>query len=325
MTPWELIWTGRSQELAALEDLDPSDWVGATQADVRRYLLQSTSLRQAVAVGAAVFEACVVMMAKDEADIIGINLRWLYRLGLRRFVVLDNKSSDETGNVLRLMREALTDCELVIVDDPTIRYTQSDKTTGLMRLAECFWPDVRWIFPIDADEVLCVQDGLAELRKVPDEVDAIVLQKVNHYLGELPASHADGEVELDRMQLRTHLGSQPPKIALRRDQAAIIVQGNHDIKAKTERRVIYAPGLSFGFYYREFQFRSFEQFKKKIVNGGRALLAAERETGRSFGGDHWKSWFMAYEERGDDGLYAVFQSVAIRTPADLVRDPLTLS
>jgi hypothetical protein len=325
MTPWDLIWTGRSLELAGLEDLGSTDWVGATQADIQQYIEQNTLLRQMTAAGPPIPEACVVMMVKDEAYLIAINLRWLHRLGIRKFVILDNKSTDGTSTILRMMRDTLTDCELIIVDDATVRYTQSEKTTGLMRLAESFWPDVKWTFPIDADEILCCQDGLAKLREVSQETQVIVLQKVNHYLAEGSGRPVFGEAKLDTMPCRTHLGGQPPKIALRPSSEATIVQGNHDVKFKDARRVAYAPGLQFGLYYREFQFRSFEQFKRKIINGGRALVAAERHTGRSSGGDHWKAWFGTYEKQGDEGLLAVFRSIAIRSVTDLTLDPLMLS
>jgi hypothetical protein len=325
MTPWELIWTGRSQELAYLDDLDPGGWIGATQADVKRYLLQDKNLRQSSVGGRAMPDACVVMMIKDEADIIGLNLRHLYRLGLRRFVILDNNSTDGTSIILHALRDELSDSELVIVDDATIRYTQSEKTTGLMRLAQSFWPDVNWILPIDADEILCAQDGLRTLQDVPRETDVVVLQKVNHYLAndlQHPAGYPENA--LTRMPRRTHLGSQPPKIALRPSEEATIMQGNHEIRLKSNRRLTYGAGLSFGLYYREFQFRNFEQFKRKIINGGRALLAVERETGRSPGGDHWKAWFEIYEKQGDDGLRAVFRSISIRSEHESVFDPLVI-
>jgi hypothetical protein len=194
-----------------------------------------------------------------------------------------------------------------------------------MQLGKSFWPDVTWIFPIDADEILCAQDGLAKLRDVPQETEVLVLQKVNHYLAKAPTHQAYGEAALDSMPHRTHLGSQPPKIALRPSTEASIVQGNHDVKLRSSRRVAYGPGLSFGLYYREFQFRSFDQFKRKIINGGRALLAAERETGRSSGGDHWKAWFAVYEKQGDEGLRAVFQSIAVRSGDGSIFDPVILS
>ncbi|GAB0113809.1 glycosyltransferase family 2 protein [Acidisoma sp. C75] len=321
MDPSALIWSGRALDLVEHENLDPASWEGATQADMRHYVSAGMALRQSLK-SFVVISACVVMMVKNEADIVGLNLRHLYHLGFRRFLILDNGSSDETQAELRRCREAFHDGELIIVDDSTVRYTQSEKTTGLMWMATSFWPDLQWIFPIDADEFLCAETSLEGLSQLPADIDAIVLQKVNHYFTEFSLTLDIGN-PLSRMPMRTHLGKMPPKVAVRASTEFVIWQGNHDIISRPGNPLRYKSGLDLGLYYREFQFRSYAQFKSKVVNGARALQAAERERGKSVGGDHWKGWNAELERGGDAGLISIFNHMAIKPTDELSFDPLT--
>lgn len=321
---WSFIWTGQPEALGALATLPPDSWVGAAQADIRLYQERGQTLRIDPSTGPAVDEACVIMMVKDEGDVIGANIDTLHRLGIRRFLILDNASSDQTGAILRAKRTDYPESEIILVDDPTLRYTQSEKTTGLMRMALGFWPAVQWVFPIDADEFLCCEGGLARLAEVPATADVILIQKVNHFLAGVVRSEEQERHFSRAMPWRTHLGRQPPKVALRPDARLSIAPGNHAVLTEDAASLRHVPGLHFGFYYREFQFRSFGQFKSKVVNGGRALRAAEQQQARAPGGDHWKAWYQRFEERGDVGLFEVFRDVAVRSGPDLREDPLDL-
>lgn len=322
---WHFIWTGQPEALSALPTLQSNTWVGAAQADTRLYQQRGQKLYFDRSVGPALDQVCVIMMVKDEEDVIGANIDNLHRLGVRRFLILDNASSDQTGTILRSKRLAYQDSEIILVDDPTLHFTQAEKTTGLMRMALTFWPEVQWVFPIDADEFLCCETGMSRLVEVPAEADVILIQKANHFLAENERSEQQERHFTVTMPLRTHLGRQPPKVALRANTQFSIAPGNHSILAKDNMPLRHVPGLHFGFYYREFQFRNFTQFKSKVVNGGRGLRAAEQRQGRGSGGDHWKVWFQHFEERGDAGLLEVFRNVAVRSGVDLIEDPVDLS
>lgn len=322
---WHFIWTGQPDALGALPTLPPDSWVGAAQADVRLYKEKGGTLRFDSSTGPGLDQVCALMMVKDEEDVIGANIDNLHRLGVRRFLILDNASSDRTSSIIRGKRPIYLDSEIILVDDPTLHFTQAEKTTGLMRMALGFWPEVQWVFPIDADEFLCCEQGISRLTEVPPEADVILIQKVNHFLGNAASSEEQERHFCRAMPWRTHLGRQPPKVALRPDARLSIASGNHSALANAGVRLRHVPGLHFGFYYREFQFRSFGQFKSKIVNGGQGLRAAEQRQGRGSGGDHWKAWYRHYEEHGDAGLFDIFCNVAVRSGLELVNDPIDLS
>lgn len=225
--------------------------------------------------------------------------------------------------MIRELRNSLQGIDILIVDDISVAYMQSSKTTALVRLASAFWSDLSWIFPIDADEFLCAENGLSSISSIPADVDVLVLQKVNHYLLPETADLAFGDV-LSRMPVRTELEGQPPKVAVRPMPDVVITQGNHDVRSTAGRQFHYAGALEYGLYYREFQNRSFEQFKRKVINGGRAVLAAEK-SGAFLGGDHWKHWFMAYEQKGDDGLKEIFLGCSIKSSHEVHFDPIRLA
>ncbi len=316
-----LIWAGRSDELLGQPALDPASWTGAVRTDMEHSRALHGMLPQQVPEAEGDPSCCVIMMVKDESDIVGLNLRWLRWIGIRRFVILDNLSTDGTHALIERFRAGSPGCETLILSDPIRRYMQSEKMTGLMRLAASIWPDVDWILPIDADELLIPTNGLSVLKNLDRAYDVVVIEKVNHYLQDDRGSAVD-EL-LVPMRQRSLLGRFPPKIILRANTAMAILQGNHEVRLEgSPRRIAHYGGLSLGFYYREFQVRSFEQFLKKVTNGGQAVLLAERHLGRPIGGDHWKHWYALLQAQGEPALRALFREHCVRSASDtLLNDP----
>jgi hypothetical protein len=305
-----LIWTLNPQALREQPLVDRRLWSGSVQHELVTYNLDPPATQPKVA-ASAVYDVAVVMMIKDEADIIGENLRWLYFVGLRRYVISDNLSSDATRDILRDFRRDHPQAEVMIVTDPLVRYLQAEKTTGLFRLAISIWPDLHWVVPIDADEFLIPQRGLELLRGVPDDVDAITIPKVIHFRHRIDAN--PGESVLLRMACRSPFFCVPPKIILRTRLDLTISQGNHKVIALGDRTPRYDGGFGYGIYYREFPTRSFEQFLRKVRNGGAAILAAQRHFGRGVGGEHWLKYHELLVTKGEISLFEVFEKDWVKT------------
>lgn len=88
----------------------------------------------------------VVMVVRNEADVLGLNLHYHAAQGVREFRIVDNGSSDGTPLLLREMAGRLN---LVWSrDDGPFR--QADMVTGLAR--EAFHAGADWVVPVDADE-----------------------------------------------------------------------------------------------------------------------------------------------------------------------------
>jgi len=99
-----------------------------------------------------------IAIVRNEADILRVNVQHHLALGVDRFLIVDNGSSDGTDRVLRELDA-----------DPRIRWTrddgpyrQSEITTELAR--EAVRGGARWVLPVDADEFWWVSGG--DLRRV---------------------------------------------------------------------------------------------------------------------------------------------------------------
>jgi Glycosyl transferase family 2 len=125
----QLVWNCQSRELCDLPMLGGQSWVAAIQQDMITYYADGYVLANTSRNCRPDFNACVIMMLKDESDIIEANLRWHYAIGFRRFILCDNNSSDESLALLEAFRRYAWNAEIVIVQDPLVRYTQSDKMT----------------------------------------------------------------------------------------------------------------------------------------------------------------------------------------------------
>ena len=109
-----------------------------------------------------------VMMVRNEADVLEVNLRHHFAQGVDQFLVVDNGSSDGTLGVLESF-----------ADDGRVRwirdagpYNQSEITTDLAREAGEMGAD--WVVPIDADEFWYAPRGT--LKQVLREASAAALK-----------------------------------------------------------------------------------------------------------------------------------------------------
>jgi hypothetical protein len=313
------IWHHDHEGLVRTGPCDPASWAGSVQQELLKNTIYADLTAEAGPFPA--FPHCAaVTMVKDEADIIYANLRWLHHVGARRFVVMDNMSADGTwAEVMRFDMDH-PDAEVLLLRDPVVPHYQSEKVSAMMQLALQRWPDVAWVLPVDADEFCVAKHGLRALAYVPAHVQAVTVPKVIHFLGRGQAEPQGERIDFAKMDVRSSLFCVPPKVIARAAPNLRISQGNHKVFAAGEERVRYTGGFQYGFFHREFQTRSFAQFRRKVVNGGAAILAA-RDNGRDVGGEHWMGWHATLREHGDAGLWKVYLEQCFREPGGgYVRD-----
>jgi hypothetical protein len=309
------IWQHDHEGLARARLCDPSSWAGSVQKE----LLENTIYAELSAEPGPfpAFRYCaVICMVKDEADIIHANFCWLYHGGARRFLVMDNMSTDATAQELARFAAGRPDAELVVLQDPVVPYFQSDKMTALADMAMEHWPDIAWVLPVDADEFCVAKHGLRALAYVPAHVHALTVPKAIHFLRRGEPEGEEATLDFARMPVRSSLFCVPPKVILRAGPRFRIDRGNHKIFARDDGRITYTGGLQYGFFYREFQTRSFAHFRRKVRNGGAAIVAARAE-GRDVGGDHWMAWHRLLQDKGEAGLWAVYQEQCFRDPGGI--------
>ena len=91
-------------------------------------------------------KVCGIILARNEADIIELNVRYHLGLGIDEMVVIDNASTDDTHDVVEKLARAYP---VRVVREPG-PYLQSELTSRHARRAAERGCD--WVIPIDADE-----------------------------------------------------------------------------------------------------------------------------------------------------------------------------
>lgn len=268
----------------------------------------------------------LVTMVKDEEDIIYENLVWHFCVGFRKFVIVDNNSTDKTRELIEKFKSQTDGKALVIIiEDPILEYIQSAVTSGAMYFAKSIWPKTEWVFPVDADEFWYPSVKLSDvLKSVPANQDAILTLQYNHFFTETADKFDPSKPFYENIPYRLNvLEGTLGKIALRPRLDTIIEQGNHSIKLPGLTK--YAHGNKIGLDMRHFQRRSLEQINKKYSNGAKANIAGQKKG--VVGIDAGTGWTKFQEEVDKKGLEQAvidrFNEFVINK-ANAVHDPLPM-
>lgn len=227
----------------------------------------------------------LVMIAKNEADVIGHNLRWHFDAGVEHAVVMDHGSTDATADILAGFGERV---RVIPYDGP---YHQGVLTSGLVRTAIAqFGSD--WIIPCDADEF-----WTGDIRNAVT-TSANILRVPTLNFAAADDDDANEPNPVVRMRWKV---VKPPKIPklpyiLKQCQSKVmfatrgfrrIHDGNHDVE-------LAAPHLSreHGLSISHYPLRSKQHFFEKVIQGGAALEAAGADAKIGY---HWRRWYAIYK------------------------------
>jgi hypothetical protein len=255
----------------------------------------------------------MILLVKDEADIIGQNLRHHFALGFRRFCILDNASTDATAAIIAGFRAQTPEALVLVVQDPITGYYQSAKMAAAERLCEAFMgidgPPPSWFFFVDADEFITFA-GLGEISAT--QLNAALADKektllVMHWVHCAPdaiyRTLPDGADPFDFNKIICRaLAPAVPKIAYRAGNGFNLMMGNHFVSQfdqDVERVII---GAEYGLYMFHFSLRSLAHVYRKVINGGKAYEAA---TGLDEHGDHWRKRYELFQKHGDQMIIQI--------------------
>lgn len=234
-----------------------------------------------------------VTMVRNEADIIETTLRHT-ATQVDHIICADNLSTDGTSDILHRLAAELP---LTVVADDDPAYLQADKMTRLALDAMNMGAD--WVLPFDADELFTGTNG----RTVADELTAM-----DPHIDTVYAAGFDHIARDDSGRLSSWRRADPqplPKVAFRPTADRRLAMGNHDVTGGNNRA---AEALT----YRHFQYRTLEQFARKVRDGARAYEATDLPD--TFGA-HWREAATL-----DDGGIAE-RWAALNVEAGLVFDP----
>lgn len=198
----------------------------------------------------------VVMMVKDEVDIIGYNIEYLQTQDIDHFYVANNLSSDGTGELLQQLSNKYGN--ITTINDNEFAYYQSDKMN--LWCNNCFKMGADIVVPIDADEVWYSKNKNKTLGMLLKETegDVFVATSTDY----IPTNNDnDNENPILSMVYKKKNSDSFPAVAFKKYPGFYLEMGNHDVSNHRGVRVHDLIGI------RHYQYRSFEQFSKKVRNG----------------------------------------------------------
>lgn len=261
--------------------------------------------------------AGLVMMAKDEADIIAANLTHHYEIGFRVFCVIDNASQDATRQEIERFSRQCPDALVLTVSDPIIGYYQSAKMAvfgkSLVEYANIADRPLDWLFYVDADEFLsCCRDPDGTALKALDSVladptaDTIVMHWI-HAASHTPYETLPPGYDPFRAfgKMTTQLKPTVPKVALRTGRDLVPMMGNHFILQYSGPLSAFKTAALTDWYMVHYPLRSLDHVRKKVINGGEAFKDSK---GLEQHGGHWRQRYDLYLRYGENILREILQS-----------------
>lgn len=289
------------------------------------------------------FKSFIVMMIKDEEDIIYENLCWHYFLGFRNFFVIDNFSTDKTSEKIKDFRRNSKGIIFIFIQEKDVVYKQTSRMNAAYRIIENRFPRCKWIFPIDADEFLMFENDIeSTLQSIPVGIDAIYSPRFPYrphddYDPYYPLPFYEKIHFLHKRNYFNHSKLRPwngktffkTRAARSRGSATpekdfILVQGNHFVSQFSPGQPTYNSSLLFGISIREYHFRSLHHTLSKIVNIGisfNKLVEVSPHKRSVYGIERYER----YKEQGMIAIKDIFlESYGADEDTYFIDDPLPL-
>jgi Glycosyl transferase family 2 len=209
----------------------------------------------------------MTLLVRDEADIVRAVVEHHLAVGVDMIVATDNGSIDGTRETLD---EYARGGRVRVVDEPGDDYSQWVWVTRMARLAAVDH-GADWVLHADADEFWCPEQPAGGLKTalaaVPEDCNVAIVGRRNFP----PTAHEHGPF-FERLVIRDEcsvnaLGKPlAGKVCHRADPDVWIAQGNHEIHCED----LHPWTGTMPVTILHFPVRTYAQFERKIVLGGRA-------------------------------------------------------
>lgn len=258
---------------------------------------------------------CLAMtiLCRNEVDIIASNIKTHAKLGVDKFIVMDNGSDDGTRELLDELKH---DFDLTIVDQPEQTYQQSRWMGQLARMARKM--GASWVISNDADEFWLPNDPNKSLKDYLFHNDSVVSLKKSNVL--LPESALDEGFHFAQSNIRVQYPIQYPvkdrvhgqniSIFLNHTPGKVIVNPNGFIKISGGNHRAKHIGQKFtardenDILVYHYPVRSWNNFKEQIKHRKKLLENPGVRMGK-----HYRRWVKLLDE---DKLYDEYESFIVR-------------
>ena len=258
---------------------------------------ESLLTRAAVRLIARPGPIAMLLLVRDEADIIESNINFHRHFGIERFVVTDNGSTDGTREILARFERRLPN--FIVIDNPAATHIQSEVVNRMIRVAkEKFRPG--WIISADADEFWYPVSGHYDT-----ELDGRKNILKCYWHNYLPRSGTAWQKFDDIGDTPWYHGRMSKLFCLARGLHGMY-NGNHN--SRSIPRIIASSDNIRVYHY---PLRSYEQFERKIVRGYRTLVNSPHLSPNVAW--HWREAYQAWEE---DRLRTIYDELGSRSGAE---------
>jgi hypothetical protein len=235
----------------------------------------------------------MLMLVRDEIDIIEQNIEFHLRFGIENFVITDNGSVDGTRDILGDFKRRLGK-SMVIIDDAEPVHHQSMRVDRMIQVAKQeFRP--RWIISSDADEFWYPASGSYD-----SEIDGRKNILNCYWHNFLPRPNTPWQEFTDVGEMPGYHGQTSKPFCLARGLLGMYA-GNHESRSIPR---ILSRSENIRIYH--YPVRSYEQFERKVVQGYRAVLKASGEESTAW---HWRAYYESWE---NGRLPQVYEELASR-------------
>jgi hypothetical protein len=222
----------------------------------------------------------LTLMVRDEADLIAPFMEHHLAQGIDRFIITDNGSRDGT---MEILRDYATRAPIDLRFDPVHRKQQGETVTRMARDAATLY-GADWTINADADEMWVPKDPSLTLRdlfeRMPRELRSFTVPVIDMTgpaawsgsgLQRLVYRDSRPDSELVKIGLRAH--STPDAVHVG-DPEVRVGQGNHIVSIASQG----APPEELELEVLHFPWRSWDQYRRKVENAGRAYLESPHLT-----------------------------------------------
>lgn len=236
----------------------------------------------------------MTLLVRNEEDIVAENIRFHRALGVDSFIVMDNRSTDSTRNILK---DLSRDIPIEYLHQPEDTYDQRTWVTQMARhAARDHGAD--WVINTDADEFWTPTEGglKALLSRLDARTGTLAVKRHNAVVvtdshDKLAGRSHPSLTTLFEAESRNNLGRPlPGKVLHRAIPDVSVAQGNHAVEgvpgetelAGDRLRILHFPHRTLGHY------------KQKIRLGGAAYARNDRLP-KGLGAT-WRAHFAGLED-----------------------------
>lgn len=237
----------------------------------------------------------MTLLVRDEQDIIRENIEFHLAQGVTHFIATDNKSVDETTNILKEYEKRGV---LHYLYEDSDNYNQSEWVTKMALMAYVKYK-ADWVINNDADEFWWPQTGnlKSTFERVSSEFNVIEAHRSNFVMVTNADSPFYQSMVYKEVKSVNSMGRPLPKKVSHRGTPNIkIAQGNHSVSGLGNQRTANGE-----IDILHFPIRSKSQFTNKIQKGGAAYERNDLlpyETGIT-----WRELYSEYKRNNNLNEY----------------------